>query len=72
MPGWKDQDTGQIVVVPGHLLLAEETNNLGAWCRGLNEEMVVKRADVEEDGLVVKKEFGKEREVLGEELNEDQ
>jgi hypothetical protein len=34
----------------------------------LHEEVVIERGNVEEDRLIVQEEFGKEREVLGEEL----
>ena len=76
MPGREDEDAGEVVVVPGHLFLAEEADDLlgrgvgceGAWRRRVHEEVVVEGGNVEEDGFVVEEEFREEGEVLREEL----
>ena len=39
--------------------------------RSVDEQIVIERGDIEEDGLVVEEEFRKEGEVLGEELECD-
>ena len=85
MPRWEDQNTGQIVVVPGHFFLGEESHDLrrrglgdfgghyssGRWFRGrgVDEEKVIEARNVEEDGFIVEEELRKERKVLTEELD---
>lgn len=71
MPGGEDEDAGEVVIVPAHFLFAEETNDFGGGVRdvgGVHEEKVIEGGDVEEDGFVVKEEFGEEGEVLSEKL----
>ena len=55
LPGWEHEDTGKIVVIPRHLLLAEEADDLFFACHRVrvDEEQVYETGDVEEDGLVV-------------------
>lgn len=79
LPWWEDQDTRQIVVVPAHLLLAEETHDLVLHKRRVdvelraryarcgvvrNEEVVEECRDIVEHGFRIKEELGKETQVL--------
>ena len=72
LPGREYKNTCQVVVVPAHLLLAEETDDLmrlREGCRsrgfgGVDKDVVVEANDVEEDGFVVEEELGEEGEVL--------
>ena len=76
LPGWEDEDAGEVVVVPAHFFFAEEADDLGgggAACalhgRGrVEEEVVIEGGHVKEDGFVVEEELGEKGEVLGEEL----
>lgn len=78
MPRRENEDAGEIVVVPTHLLLAEEADNLptlllrvGDAVVGyiVHEEVVVKGSDVVEDRFVVEEEFGEKGKVLAKELS---
>lgn len=78
MPRRENEDAGEVVVVPAHLLLAEEADNLptlllrvGDAVVGciVHEEVVVEGSDVVEDGFIVEEEFGKKGKVLAEELS---
>jgi len=65
LPGREDKDAGEVVVVPGELLLGEEAADVvfhgrgavgttdGGDGFGVDEEEVVEACDVEEDGFVV-------------------
>lgn len=70
LPGWEDQDTGEVVVVPRHLLFAEEAGYLSVGVIGsLQDEGVVEEGrGVEEDGFGLEEEFGEEGEVLAVQL----
>lgn len=79
LPRWKDQYACQIVVVPTHLLLAEEAHDLilayrsitiqpcvgyaRCWCV-CDEKVVEKCRDIVEHGFGVEEELGKETEIL--------
>lgn len=79
LPRRKHQDTRQIVVIPTHLLLAEEAHDLVlrnrrvtvelciryAWARTVRDEEVIEEGcDVVEDGFCVEEELGEETEIL--------
>jgi hypothetical protein len=79
LPWWEDQYACQIVVVPAHLLLAEEAHHLSlladsiftqasVWytrCRIVRDEQVVEESrHVVEDGLGVEEQLREEAEVL--------
>lgn len=70
MPWREDEDASQVVLVPRQLFLGEEADDLLVAGEevGMNVDKVVEGIDIEEDGLVVKEELRKEREILAEEL----
>ena len=72
LPGREDEYTGDIVIIPRHLLLAEEADDLWWLLTGwLKYEWVVEEcAAVEEDGLGLEKELREEGEILSVELEE--
>ena len=75
LPRREDEDACYIVVIPAHLLLAEESHHLAirVGCGVAEYERVVEEcAGVEEDGLRFEEEFGEEGEVLGVKLSTNQ
>ena len=70
MPGREHEDASEVIVIPAHLLFAEESNDLGGSRSGWSvyEEVVIEGCHIEEDGFVVEEELGEEGDVLGKEL----
>jgi hypothetical protein len=83
LPRWEYQYARQIVVVPAHLLLAEEAHHLflltysifaqagnrNIRCRIVRDEQVVEEGrDIVEDGFGVEEQLREEAEVLSVEL----
>lgn len=70
LPRWKHKNAGEVVVIPAHLLLAEEAHNLGVSRRATDrggwvgivrhKQVVEERSHVVKDGLRVEKELGEE------------
>ena len=72
---WREyQYTRQVIVVPAHLLLAEEADDLVGAAGGVGggQEVVKEGRGVVKDGLCVEEELGEEGEVLGVELGDGQ
>ena len=56
LPWREHEDAGEIVVIPRHLLLAKEPDDLLFVCRRVrvHEQQVGEPGNIEEDGLVIK------------------
>lgn len=74
LPRGEHEDAGEVIVVPADFLFAEEPCDPRLWTSRvidgniLHEQIVVEGSDVEENRFVVQEEFGKEGEVLAEQL----
>lgn len=70
LPGREHEDAREVVVIPAHLLLAEEADHLRAAAGRVREDqqVVQKRRHVVEDGFRVEEQLREEGEVLRVEL----
>lgn len=55
LPGREHEDAGEIVVIPRHLLLAKESDDLLFVCCRIrvNKEQIDEASDIKEDGLII-------------------
>lgn len=70
LPRRENQNAGQIIVVPAHLLFAEEANDLARPGHGVgvDEQVVQKGGDIVKDGLGVEEQLPEEGQILRVEL----